>query len=129
MGGAMILERASMVRARIAARLLERVVTARTLGSISLHAHQCAAVDRLRELLRDERGALLADDAGLGKTYVAAAIMREAAQPLLVIPASLRIMWVQALRAAGARATLVTYSALSRGAAPAGEFDLVVLDE
>ena len=128
-GGAMILERASMVRARIAARVLEAVVTARTLGAISLHAHQCAAVDRLRELLRDERGALLADDAGLGKTYVAAAIMREAARPLLVIPASLRVMWGEALRAASVCATIVTYSALSRGAAPEGEFDLLVLDE
>ena len=99
------------------------------LGSVQLHAHQQSAIDRLRELLREHRGALLADEAGLGKTYVAAALMREAERPLLVMPASLKVMWRDALRAAGTLAASVSYSALSRGNVPAGDFDLIVLDE
>jgi hypothetical protein len=55
--------------------------------------------------------------------------MREAERPLLVMPASLRVMWRDALRSAGARAESVSYSALSRGNVPAGDFDLIVLDE
>jgi len=125
----MIAERAALVRARIAAHVLAVGDGCLTLGDITLHAHQRSAVDRLRELLERERGALLADEAGLGKTYVAAAVMRDAERALLVVPASLRIMWRDALRSAGVSATMVSYSALSRGVTPAGDFDLVVLDE
>lgn len=125
----MIVARAAEVRALIAQRVLEATAAPVTLGAITLHAHQASAVSRLRELLRLERGALLADEAGLGKTYVAAALMREAERPLLVIPAALRIMWRDALLAAGVHATIVSYSALSLGAIPAGDFDLIVLDE
>ena len=80
-------------------------------------------------LLREHRGALLADEAGLGKTYVAAAMMRDSVRPLIVIPAALRAMWRSALLAADVSATMVSYSALSRGTVPAGDFDLIVLDE
>ncbi len=125
----MIAERAAVVRARIAAHVLAAAGTTSMLGEITLHAHQLSAVDRLRELLRSERGALLADEAGLGKTYVAAALMREAKHPLLVMPASLRTMWKGALRSSGVSATMVSYSALSREVVPAGDYDLVVLDE
>lgn len=125
----MIAERAAVVRARIAAHVLAAAGTTSMLGEITLHAHQLSAVDRLRELLRSERGALLADEAGLGKTFVAAALMREAKHPLLVMPASLRTMWKGALRSSGVSATMVSYSALSRGVIPAGDYDLVVLDE
>jgi superfamily II DNA or RNA helicase len=120
---------AAAARALIAAYWLPERDVPTNLGSVRLHEHQQSAVDRLRGLLREHRGALLADEAGLGKTYVAAAIMREAARPLLVIPAALRIMWRDALSAAGVRATTISYSALSRGNVPAGEFDLLVLDE
>ncbi|MDB4911579.1 MAG: hypothetical protein JWO39_2402, partial [Gemmatimonadetes bacterium] len=121
--------RAVSARALIAARWLPAHDASSELGSVRLHAHQQSAVDRLRDLLRGHRGALLADEAGLGKTYVAAALMREAARPLLVIPAALRIMWRDALAAAGVRATTISYSALSRGKLPNGDFDLLVLDE
>jgi len=121
--------RARAARALIAAHWLPRHDAPRELGSVRLHAHQQSAVDRLRDLLREHRGALLADEPGLGKTYVAAALMRDAARPLLVIPAALRIMWRDALAAAGVSATMVSYSALSRGNVPSGDFDLLVLDE
>jgi superfamily II DNA or RNA helicase len=121
--------RARAARALIAAHWLPKHDVPSELGSVRLHAHQQSAVDRLRDLLREHRGALLADEAGLGKTYVAAALMREAARPLLVIPAALRTMWRGALAEAGASATTISYSALSRGNVPGGDFDLLVLDE
>lgn len=128
MGGEVIL-RASVVRSLIASQLLPRGDSLGSLGAVELLAHQRGAVDRLRVLLREHRGALLADEAGLGKTYVAAALIREAERPLVVIPASLRAMWRDALRSAGAIAQVVSYSALSRGHVPAGDYDLLVLDE
>ncbi len=121
--------RAAAARALIAVHWLPEHDAPVELGSVRLHAHQQSAVDRIGDLLREHRGALLADEAGLGKTYVAAAIMREAARPLLVIPAALRTMWREALAAADASATVVSYSALSRGNVPGGDFDLLVLDE
>ncbi|MBA2684034.1 MAG: DEAD/DEAH box helicase [Gemmatimonadaceae bacterium] len=116
-------------RALIAAHWLRDAEQSSELGSITLHAHQRSAIGRLNALLREHHGALLADEAGLGKTYVAAAMMREAGRPLLVLPAALRSMWRASLHASGVRATMVTYSALSRGTVPDGDFDLIVLDE
>ena len=111
--------RGTAARALIAAQLAsERRCAQRDWDRSRLHAHQQSAVDRLRYLLLEHRGALLADEAGLGKTYVAAALMRDAARPLLVIPAALRIMWRDALAAADASATMMSYSALSRGNVP-----------
>lgn len=121
--------RAALARELMARHWLPAHGAGGELGSVKLHAHQRSAVDRLRLLLGEHRGALLADEAGLGKTFVAAALMREATRPLLVLPAALRIMWRDALAAADVRATIVSYSALSRGSVPAGEFDLLVLDE
>ena len=121
--------RAAEARALIATHWLPAVEAADKLGSITLHAHQQGAIDRLRVLLREQRGALLADEAGLGKTYVAAAMLRDSVRPLIVLPAALRAMWRSALRAAEVSATMVSYSALSRGTVPEGEFDLIVLDE
>jgi len=125
----MTIVRASLARTLVASHVLPAADSSSELGNVRLHEHQRSAVDRLRELLREHRGALLADEAGLGKTFVAAALMREAERPLLVMPASLRVMWRDALRAVGARAECVSYSALSRGNVPAGDFDLIVLDE
>jgi superfamily II DNA or RNA helicase len=121
--------RAVAARALIAARWLPEHDASTELGSVRLHAHQQSAVSRLRDILHEHRGALLADEAGLGKTYVAAAIIRMASRPLLIVPAALRVMWRDALAAAGASAPMISYSALSRGNVPSGDFDLLVLDE
>ena len=80
-------------------------------------------------MLRAHRGALLADDVGLGKTYVGATLARDYERVLVVAPAPLRAMWIAALDAAHARGTVVSYAALSRGGGHAGPFDLVLLDE
>ncbi len=98
------------------------------LGTVVLRPHQRAAAERLRALLDEARGALLADQAGLGKTYTALAVARDATRLLIVAPAALRAMWHEALAAAGVHARFVSYQALSRGAAPAAP-DFVILDE
>jgi superfamily II DNA or RNA helicase len=98
-------------------------------GSIVLRPHQRSALDRIRRMLHEHGGALLADDVGLGKTYVAAALARDYERVLVVAPATLRGMWQAALRSVGARASVVSYAMLSRGGGPRGPFDLVLLDE
>ncbi|HWG54281.1 MAG TPA: DEAD/DEAH box helicase [Gemmatimonadaceae bacterium] len=120
---------AATARALIARRILGEEHAPARAGSVVLRPHQQSAVDRLRGLLRRHGGALLADDVGLGKTYVAAALLREARRPLVVAPAALRDMWQRALHATGARALVVSYTALGRDDAPAGPFDFIVMDE
>lgn len=88
------------------------------LGEVTLHPHQCDAVLRARRAIARFGGALLADDVGLGKTYVALALARDAARPLVVCPAALREMWREAMARTGIAAPIVTFEALSRGAAP-----------
>lgn len=117
------------VRALIAERWLGAREGTSRIGCVELLPHQRAALDRLRRLLRDHGGALLADEVGLGKTYVAAALAREHRRALVVAPAALRAMWRDALRDTGAEAGVTSYTTLSRGRVPAGEFDLLVLDE
>jgi superfamily II DNA or RNA helicase len=116
-------------RAWIARRILGEEHAPVRSGSVTLRPHQQSAVARLRTLLQRHGGALLADDVGLGKTFVAAALLREARCPLVVAPAALGDMWQRALHAAGARAHIVSYTSLGRDAAPAGPFDFIVMDE
>lgn len=102
---------------------------AATIGRIALRPHQQSALDRVRHAIAQYGGALLADEVGLGKTYVAVALIRDARHALVVAPAALREMWRDALDRGGAAAQVVSYDALSRGSLPNGTFDLVVLDE
>ena len=123
---------AAQVRARIARAWLGDIEEVCVLGEISLRPHQISAVGRLRSALSEMGGALLADEAGLGKTYVATALAREALRPLVVAPAALIPMWSAALRRSGTRAELASYEALSRRStvhANPPTFDLVILDE
>ncbi|HKV52872.1 MAG TPA: DEAD/DEAH box helicase [Gemmatimonadaceae bacterium] len=98
-------------------------------GDIALRPHQSSAVDRARQVIAEFGGALLADEVGLGKTFVAVALIRESRRALVVAPAVLQGMWSDALARGGARARVVSYDALSRGALPNETFDFVVLDE
>lgn len=98
------------------------------LGSIVLRAHQRTAAHRLRVLIAAHRGALLADPVGLGKTYTALAVARDAARLVVVGPAALRDMWRAACAAAGIAARFVSYHALSRGHVPTAA-DFVIVDE
>ncbi len=121
---------ARAVRASIARAILGDGCTPGVIGGIALRSHQLVAIDRLRVILRERHGALLADEVGLGKTYVAAALLREASHPLVIAPASLRSMWREALVAADVAAEFVSYESLSRGRSPRTVApDLIVLDE
>jgi superfamily II DNA or RNA helicase len=102
------------VRSRIARLILTEPPPQATLGSISLQPHQISAAARLRVALDQFGGALLCDDVGMGKTYVATAIARHYARCLVVSPAALTPMWRDALAATGTVAEMVTFESLSR---------------
>lgn len=94
---------------------------------IELAAHQREAVTRLRELLDRYGGALLADDVGLGKSFVAAAIAAQHGDVELIVPATLVPQW----RAFDLDARIVTHDGLAREpfvADPARE-RLLIVDE
>jgi len=118
---------ATQVRAAIAHAWLGTQPVA-MLGTVALHPHQRAAAARLRALLQSARGALLADPVGLGKTYSALAAARGAARLVVVAPAALRGMWIQAATAAGMGIEFASFQALSRGCAP-DTADFVIVDE
>lgn len=101
------------------------------LGAITLHPHQQTATARLRRALYTHGGALLADAVGLGKTWVALALLREAHTPIVIAPAALCRMWRD--RAAIARVPLALHSTESFSAPSAPTLPahpgLVVVDE
>lgn len=118
------------VRALIARRYLGVETAAPELGGIRLRPHQLEAVSRLRQLLKDRRCALLADEVGLGKTYVAATLATEAAHTLLIAPAGLCDMWKEAMSRAGAeRVRFVSHEVMSRSHHLDASYDLVIVDE
>jgi superfamily II DNA or RNA helicase len=58
-----------------------------------LAEHQREAVERAIELLRTRGGLLLADEVGLGKSFVAAEVMRRSGGGELIVPAALVDQW------------------------------------
>lgn len=98
-------------------------------GSIHLRRDQCVSAARVAAALSRHGGCLLADDVGRGKTYVALAVARSWTRSLLIVPASLRSMWTQAMRRAEISCTLVTHEAMSRGRLPHGSYDGIIVDE
>ena len=82
-------------------------------------------------------GALLCDEVGMGKTYVAIAIARRFEHRLIVSPAALTSMWTAALRQTATEAESTSFETLSRrdSQSPAGRspaptpYDLVIVDE
>jgi superfamily II DNA or RNA helicase len=101
-----------------------------TLAGITLRAHQRDALRRVRAGIARAGGALLADEPGLGKTYVALALAREFSPVIVAAPAALRAMWGEAASRAGADCAFVSLEALSRrdcaAPTPGG---LVIVDE
>ena len=116
------------VRACIA-EVASAAIAPERVGTIRLHMHQRLAVSRVVTALEQDGGCLLADDVGRGKTFVALAVARSWARPLLVVPASLRRTWQQAMQRADVSCTLVTHEALSRGRVPSVNPDGVIVDE
>ncbi len=58
-----------------------------------LAEHQTEAVARCLDLLRSRGGVILADDVGLGKSFIAAEVMKRFADVDLIVPASLVEQW------------------------------------
>jgi superfamily II DNA or RNA helicase len=67
------------------------------IGSVELLPHQVDAVARVRLVLAARRIALLADDVGMGKTFVALAVARGYPQVRILAPAALLPMWRDAV--------------------------------
>lgn len=94
-------------------------------------------MSRIRLALHEFGGALLCDEVGMGKTFVAAAIAREYSAPLVVAPATLTRMWKGALAATGIRADFVSFEKLGRGSGDSSasrpmrdqRYDVVIIDE
>lgn len=128
-GGTLLPSPAADVRARIAHRVLGAHHDAPALGSVVLMPHQWDAVLRLDAMLAEAGGALLADDAGLGKTYVALALAARRGGALVIAPASLRTMWEAAASRARVPVRIASIESLGRGGAPAGSEPLVIVDE
>jgi superfamily II DNA or RNA helicase len=105
------------------------------LGEVVLQPHQLDAVVRLRNTLDQLRGALLADDVGLGKTFVGLAVARDYDCAHVLAPAALLPMWRDAVRRTGS--VNVTVHSLHRAShrtgafplEPAGRRVLVIVDE
>jgi hypothetical protein len=79
----------------------------RQLGDIALLPHQRDAIVRLRETLARFHGALLADDVGLGKTYVALGVARDYDDVHVIAPAALLPMWRVAVERTGSKGVAV----------------------
>src|SRR5688572_17256933 len=123
------LESPAVVRAAIARVMLGIPSVEPELGSIHLHRHQTSAVERLIAALQDFGGAILCDQVGMGKTFVALAVARCFARRLVVAPASLESMWRDAVERTDVHADFISYERLSRSDAPGSRLDVLILDE
>ena len=106
-----------------------------------LHEFQETAARRARRIVRERGGVLVADSVGLGKTYIALALieeeLRKGGRVLVVIPAALRGVWRGPLQQLGRRLSvsgrihIATHARLSRGgcADAHAAIGLVVVDE
>lgn len=100
-----------------------------------LAPHQSEAVERALELLERRGGLLLADEPGLGKSFVAAEVLRRwtarfGGEVELVVPAGLVAQWRETLAQFGVAAPIVTHETMARArfvAVPGKR--LVVVDE
>ncbi len=119
---------AAEVRATIARQLLGDQPD-EAMGHLVLRPHQMDAVGRVTRLLAQHGGALLADDVGLGKTFVALAIAREAQQPWVIAPAAVRDHWIATAAHACVRVHVESFESLARRGPSLARPGLVVIDE
>lgn len=117
------------VMATIARALLGDEPHGRRIGNVTLHPHQTSALGRIRESLNRHHGALLCDEVGLGKTYVALAVSATYEAVTVVAPAALREMWRTALKATGITAEFISIESLGRGGAPERRRAFLIVDE
>ena len=98
------------------------------IGTITLRPHQREALLRVRDAVAEFGGALLADEPGLGKTYVALALAREFPSTIVAAPAALCAMWREASTRAAVPVTFVSLETLSRRDVPV-RAPFVIVDE
>jgi superfamily II DNA or RNA helicase len=93
--------------------------------------------ERAAAILPHYGGVIIADSVGLGKTYVAAALIDQAASTgkrvAVIVPASIRAVWRRALHPIAQQHShslqVINHAQLSRGYASVSDFALVVVDE
>lgn len=123
------------VKAHIGVAIVGRPPTdeQQTLGDIRLLPHQMEAERRVLQALRRFEVALLADEVGMGKTYVALSVARRYERVTILAPASLVPMWREAIvKAHVAHVQVTSLHRFSRGTTtrtPAPVLSLVVIDE
>lgn len=117
------------VRSLMARLILTRDALPGLLGTISLAPHQVEAVSRINEALDEFRGAFLCDAVGSGKTYIGLAVARGMKQPVVVAPAALRDMWMEAMRVTHCAARFISVESLSYGVPSIEACDLIIVDE
>ncbi|HEY6894450.1 MAG TPA: SNF2-related protein, partial [Rhodanobacteraceae bacterium] len=99
---------------------------------IELAPHQREAIERIHAMLDRFRGAILADEVGLGKSFVAAAIAAEhRGEVEVIVPASLVSQWQSTLADFGASARVLTHDSLlgERFVPRPGGDRLLIVDE
>ena len=105
---------AAAVAGRVAAAVLDLPAATGPPLPSWLAPHQVSAARRLLAILARHHGALLADAAGLGKSYVALAVARAAGGSFaLIVPGVLRHQWSDLLTRLGLAAPIVTHETLS----------------
>lgn len=118
-----------VARAAIASCILDDEPAQLRIGDITLHPHQRSAVARIRGTLSAHGGALLCDDVGLGKTYVALALAEAYDSVTIVAPATLAAMWHHALSVTQITAEFVSVESLGRSGAVDRKRTLIIVDE
>lgn len=105
----------------------------RSLRDVSLLAeHQLSAVERLTSLLATYGGAILADEPGLGKSYVAAEVARREQGRVkieAIVPAALVEQWEETFRRFHVAADVMTHTALLSAESEAASSRLLIVDE
>jgi superfamily II DNA or RNA helicase len=112
------------------AHLLVPHTTPSQLGDITLAPHQQSAIARLLTLLQQHAGALLADDVGTGKTFIALGVAAHYHTPVILAPAALKTHWRTALTRSRQSIPVHSIQQLSVSPLPtATKPDLVIIDE
>ena len=114
-------------------RRSNRCATSWSIGSV-LAEHQRDAVDRAMEIISLYGGVLLADEPGLGKSFIAAEVARRAersgAVVEVIVPPSLVGQWNETLRRFGVGAQLLTHDAIVHDTSvPEPRQRLIIVDE
>ena len=121
--------RPDFVRAVIAREWLGASDVPARLRAVKLRPHQIDAARRLTTIIRAHGGALVCDEVGLGKTYVALAVARTHKKSVVVAPASLRSMWLAAADKCGVSMEFASIESLSRSSPKETEADFLIVDE